>query len=132
MTAPCPSFGPILIVDDDEVVRRLVAGGLAARGCTDIDEVSTLFEAGNAISTQRYAAAVTDLHLPDGNGMEFVHMARRGLASMSRDMVIAVSSAYLSERTSRLLLRLGADEVMGKPADLDRIVARLQGCVAAA
>ena len=117
--------GPVLVVDDDDVTRRLVAGALAARGYADIDEVKTLAEAGNAISTRAYGGAVIDLHLPDGNGMEFVHMARRGLTSRAPEMAIVVSSAYVSARTSRLLMRLGANEVMGKPADVERIASLL-------
>jgi ActR/RegA family two-component response regulator len=124
--SPVAAAGPVLIVDDDMVTRRLVAGALAARGITDIDEVGSLAEAGNAISSRAYAGAVIDLHLPDGNGMEFVHMVRRGLASLSRGMVVVVSSAYVSERTSRLLLRLGATEVMRKPPDVERIAALLK------
>ena len=113
---------PLLIVDDDELTLKLVAGALRARGFDDIDTASTLTDAGNAISTRAYAAAIVDLHLPDGNGMEFVHMARRGLSSLNRDMAVIVSSAYVSPRTSKLLLRLGATEVMRKPPDIERIV----------
>lgn len=113
---------PLLIVDDDELTLKLVAGALRARGFDDIDTASTLTDAGNAISTRAYAAAIVDLHLPDGNGMEFVHMARRGLSSLNRDMAVIVSSAYVSPRTSNLLLRLGATEVMRKPPDIERIV----------
>lgn len=117
---------PILIVDDDEICRRLVSGALRARDIDDISEVSTLTDAGTAISTRAYFAAIVDLHLPDGNGMEFVHMARRGLTSLNRDMIIIVSSAFISPRTSRLLTRLGATEIMRKPPDIDRITSLLR------
>ena len=119
LASPSPS---ILIVDDDEITQRLMSGALNARGFGDTHIVSTLTEAGNAISDASYAAAIVDLHLPDGNGMEFVHMVRRGLTSLNRDMTIIVSSAFVSRRTSNLLLRLGATEVMRKPPDIDRII----------
>ncbi len=126
MTLPtiCPSH-PILIVDDDPITLKLVAGALQSRGIGDIETVSTLTEAGNAISQRRYSAAIVDLHLPDGNGMEFVHMVRRGLTSQNRDMVVIVSSAYVSPRTTGLLSRLGATEIMRKPPDIERIVGLL-------
>lgn len=122
MPAPPSARHAILIVDDDELTLKLVAGALRARGVSDIDTVSTLTDAGNAISTRAYAAAIVDLHLPDGNGMEFVHMVRRSLTSLNRDMAVIVSSAYVSPRTNTLLLRLGATEVMRKPPDIARIV----------
>lgn len=116
---------PVLIVDDDQITQKLVSGALHARGFGDIDVVSTLTDAGNAISERLYSAAIVDLHLPDGNGMEFVHMVRRGLSSLNRNMVVIVSSAYVSPRTANLLLRLGATEVMRKPPDIERIAALL-------
>jgi len=126
MTTPIiPTPHPVLIVDDDQITLKLVAGALRSRGVGDIQTVSTLSEAGNAISLRRYGAAIVDLHLPDGNGMEFVHMVRRGLASLNRDMAVIVSSAYVSPRTASLLLRLGATEVMRKPPDIERIISLL-------
>lgn len=116
----------VLIVDDDAVTRRLITGALQARGNFETVEVESLADATAALAAETFCAAILDLRLPDGNGMEFVHMVRRGLASRSRDMVIVVSSAFVSARTSRLLLRLGATEVMGKPPDISRIAALLQ------
>jgi len=123
MTLPtiCPP-DPVLIVDDDPVTLKLVTGALQSHGVGEIQTISTLTEAGNAISLRSFSAAIVDLHLPDGNGMEFVHMVRRGLTSQNRDMVVIVSSAYLSPRTAGLLLRLGATEIMRKPPDIERIV----------
>lgn len=114
---------PILVVDDDEMTRRLISGALQARGVNQIEEAASLSEAGKAISAKVFGAAIVDLHLPDGNGMEFVHMVRRGLASRNHDALVIISSAFISPRTSALLTRLGATEIMRKPPDIDKIVA---------
>lgn len=114
---------PLLIVDDDEMTRRLVSGALQARGVSQIEEAASLSEASKAFSKTVFGAAIVDLHLPDGNGMEFVHMVRRGLASRNPDALIIISSAFVSPRTSALLSRLGATEIMRKPPDIDKIVA---------
>jgi CheY-like chemotaxis protein len=121
MRDPEPVAGTVLLVDDDAVSRRLVGGLLSAHGLATA-EVGSLAEAGAAIAEHAFDAAVVDLHLPDGNGMEFVHLARRGRHSRSPQMAIVVCSAYASERTSRLLKRLGADAVLAKPPDPDRLM----------
>ncbi|NND48705.1 MAG: response regulator [Rhizobiales bacterium] len=108
---------PVLIVDDDPVTRRLISGVFEMHQIGPITMVETLGEAGHAIVGQRFNAVIADLHLPDGNGMELVHMVRRGARSKNRDCALIVCSAYAHERTTRLILALGADAVLGKPVD---------------
>jgi CheY-like chemotaxis protein len=116
----------VLLVDDDAVTRRLIGGFLRARGLA-VTEVSSLATAAMAIAERAFAAAIVDLHLPDGNGMEFVHLARRGPYSKAPQMVIAVCSAYVAARTTQLLMRLGADAVFPKPPEPERLMALLAG-----
>jgi DNA-binding response OmpR family regulator len=116
---------PVLIVDDDQVTSRLISGVFEMNGIGPIRRVGTLGEAGRAIATARYRAVVADLHLPDGNGMELVHLLRRGRRSQNREATLIVCSAYARARTTYLILRLGADAVLDKPADPETLLACL-------
>jgi len=116
---------PVLIVDDDQVTSRLIGGVFEMNGIGPVVRVGTLGVAGRAIATTRYRAVVADLHLPDGNGMELVHLMRRGRRSQNRDATLIVCSAYARARTTHLLLRLGADAVLDKPADPETLLACL-------
>ena len=116
----------ILVVDDDPVIRRLVTGTLEVRGAGPVRTVSTLMEAGIAIAEQPFQAAIVDLSLPDGNGMEFVHLVRRGPLSLNPEMMILVCSAYAHPRTTSLLTRLGANAVLPKPPDLPTLLKFVQ------
>lgn len=107
----------VLIVDDDPVTSRLIGGFFETQGLASVSAVRTLADAGHAITTTAFRAIITDLHLPDGNGMELVHLVRRGPRSRNRDSTVIVCSAYANEGAATLLRRLGADAVLGKPAD---------------
>ena len=108
---------PVLIVDDDPVTGRLISGAFEMHQIGPVTVARTLGEAGHAIVEQRFCAIIADLHLPDGNGMELIHLVRRGPRSKNRNCALIVCSAYAHERTTRLILALGADAVLGKPAD---------------
>ncbi|MFV2092361.1 MAG: response regulator [Hyphomicrobiales bacterium] len=108
----------ILIVDDDIITRKLVGAALLGRGYR-VTQVDGLTEAGKAIATSVYDVSIVDLNMPDGNGMEFVHLVRRGLQSLNPAMTIIVCSAYAAARPAALLQRLGADAVFEKPVPLE-------------
>lgn len=113
---------PVLIVDDDPVTARLIAGVFEVNGIGPTTSVSTLGDAGREIAAGRFRAVITDLHLPDGNGMELVHLVRRGPRSKNRETALIVCSAYAREHTVRLIRRLGADQVLAKPPDPDALL----------
>jgi two-component system response regulator PilR (NtrC family) len=69
----------ILVVDDDQDTVVLLTMLLKRQGWT-VDTASTLSEAKNALSEQEYGVLVTDLHLPDGDGIALAQAGKFGLA----------------------------------------------------
>ena len=68
-----------------------------------------------------YAAAIVDLGLPDGNGLDLIRSARR---RGERTVIIAVTArGQVADRIAGL--EAGADDYMVKPVDLDELSARL-------
>ena len=73
-----------LIVDDEPAIRELVAITL---GRMDIDcaSAATLSEARQALQDQRFDLCLTDMRLPDGNGLDLIaHIAQPILNCLSR------------------------------------------------
>src|SRR5262249_48657812 len=66
----------LLVVEDNQDLAQLVATGLKAAGF-DADLVGSAGEARTALTTTRYAAAVLDLGLPDGDGLSILQEMRR-------------------------------------------------------
>ncbi len=75
--------GPLsfLVLEDDERVRRALARALQTHG--RVDAVGTCAAARMAIRARRFDAAVLDVHLPDGTGLDLVDPMRERNAAAS-------------------------------------------------
>lgn len=115
----------ILVVEDDQdineiVTTKLTKAGYACDQAFSGTEASLLLE--RAAAGAPYDVVVTDLMLPGLAGERIVELVR---ASGSDTPVIVISArAGVSDRVD--LLRLGADDYLVKPFDLDELVARVE------
>jgi DNA-binding response OmpR family regulator len=66
----------ILVVEDDESLRRYVRAALEDRGFS-IDEAVCLDDATGYVEGVPYDAVVFDLGLPDGDGLSLIEIIRR-------------------------------------------------------
>lgn len=64
--------GNILVVDDDESVRRLLMEYLAERSCLHVDGARDGVEALHQIALKRYAVVVLDVMMPYMSGVDFL------------------------------------------------------------
>jgi DNA-binding response OmpR family regulator len=71
VTDPSPGLGLILIVDDEEPIRKLLLAFLTRRGYS-VEAAATLAEARAALAKKVFDLAIVDLLLPDGDGMDLV------------------------------------------------------------
>ena len=112
----------VLVADDDEQVRRVLSRALERAG-HDVETVRSGTEALVAIESAAPDLVVTDINMPDMDGIELlVHLVERGGIK-----VIAISGGGLFPRDELLADAelLGAVDVMGKPFELDELVARV-------
>ena len=86
-----------------------------------VDWVRDLRSARTALSDPAYEAMVLDLGLPDGDGTALIRELRRTGSGLS----IIVVSARDQVRDRVACLRLGADDFLVKPFDLDELAARI-------
>jgi len=111
----------LLVVEDNQDLAQLVAKGLKAAGF-DADVVGSAGEARTALTTTRYAAAVLDLGLPDGDGLSILQEMRR--REDPTPVLVLTARSGVNDRVRGL--RSGADDYLVKPFALEELVARLQ------
>ena len=112
----------LLLVDDDEVFRSRLVLALRARNY-DVREASTAAMAIELAEAETPERAIVDLRIPGPSGLELV----KALKALDPATVIVVLTGYGSIATAIEAVRLGARDYLTKPADVDRIVAALEG-----
>lgn len=114
----------LLVVEDTEDLADALLRHLRGEGHA-VDHVATVAEAAAAFRTTDYAAAVLDLGLPDGSGLDLLRAERaRGNRT---PILIATARDRISDRIAGL--DAGADDYVVKPFDLAEIEARLRAHV---
>jgi two-component system chemotaxis response regulator CheY len=104
----------ILIVEDSPTMRSLLTSSLEALpGPVKILEVGSGFEALRHLPRQRFDLIVTDINMPDINGLELVSFVKNTPAFRSIPLVIVSTEG--SERDREKGMRLGADAYLVKP-----------------
>ncbi|HVH18843.1 MAG TPA: response regulator [Myxococcota bacterium] len=117
----------ILIVEDSPTMRALLASALEElEGSVKITEAESGFEALRVLPRERWDLIVTDVNMPDINGLELVSFVKGNDAY--RGVPLIIVSTEGSERDRAKGLELGADAYLVKPfepADLREIAAQL-------
>lgn len=106
----------VLVVDDEESLRELMELTLVGMGL-DVDVAGDLATARRRLSEQRYALCLTDMRLPDGNGLDLVSL----ITSSSPETPVAVITAYGSAENAVAALKAGAFDYLAKPVGLDAL-----------
>ena len=111
----------ILIVEDEITLNKTIAEGLTEYGYqTDTSE--SFKDAEYYVGIRNYELVLSDLMLPDGNGIELIEAIK---AKSPRTSVVIIS-AKDDKETEIKALRAGADDYIKKPFDFDILVARLE------
>lgn len=99
----------ILVVDDDDHVRDALVDELSSD--YRVEAVSCGGEAFDALALHQYDVIISDLKMPDHDGIEVLEYARQH----QRDPVRVLLTGYLDERAHRALLSPDAPYKVGKP-----------------
>jgi two-component system KDP operon response regulator KdpE len=110
----------ILAVDDELQILRALKLVLRSAGYTVVT-AATMEEALDAAAVSPTDAAIVDLLLPDGDGIELCRQLREWSS-----MPIIVLSAVGDEEEKVRALRSGADDYVTKPFGPQELVARLE------
>ncbi len=110
----------VLIVDDEAQILRALRVILGDAGF-EVVPAMTAKEALDAVSVRPPDAAIIDLVLPDGDGIDVCRSIREW-----SEMPVLVLSAVGEEREKVRALEAGADDYVTKPFAPDELVARLR------
>ena len=104
----------ILIVEDSSTMRALLASALEdLEPPVKITEVASGFEALHILPRESFDLIVTDINMPDINGLELVSFVKNNNAYRSIPLVIVSTEG--SERDREKGVNLGADAYIVKP-----------------
>jgi DNA-binding NtrC family response regulator len=104
----------ILMVDDEPAVL-FGYGRYFAKTGYETAEALSLADARKAVQTRRFDAVLLDLNLPDGNGLDWI----RSLREEYPDIAVIVITGQGDIPTAVEAMRLGADNFLVKPVDMD-------------
>ena len=106
----------VLIVDDEADIRELLVLTLSRMG-VDADAMPTIAEAKQALGARPYDLCLTDMRLPDGDGLDVL----RYIAEHHGNTPVAVITAYGSTENAVQALKAGAFDYLAKPIKLEQL-----------
>ena len=110
----------LLLVEDDEAIRRSLSRGLVEQGAT-VSTAGTAVEAIQALAVEKPDAVVLDLGLPDLDGADVLALIRA-----QSDLPVLIATARDSDREMVRLLDAGADDYLVKPFSAAQAMARVR------
>jgi two-component system response regulator PilR (NtrC family) len=115
---------PVLVVDDEPDICELIALTLDRLGHKS-QTAHTLLEAKEKLTQQRYALCLTDMRLPDGDGLELISFISKACPGTP----VAMISAHGNMDTAIEALKRGAFDFLNKPIQLDELKALIQSAI---
>ncbi|MFO0828885.1 MAG: sigma-54 dependent transcriptional regulator [Phycisphaerales bacterium] len=106
----------VLVVDDKEMMRDSVATTLARRGHTAVS-CSSAKQALERIAERAPDAVITDLQMPDMNGLELLQEIRK----IDEQLPVLVMTAFGSVETAVQAMKQGAFDYVTKPFGGDEL-----------
>ena len=117
--APLAAERPrILVVDDEQAVRDLVAKTLAMADY-DVETVADGPTAIERLRTNEYDLLITDLKMPGMDGLSVIREARR----QSAELPIIIITGFSTEASAIEAINLGVSGYLTKPFRLPRVLA---------
>ncbi|MDX5363665.1 MAG: sigma-54 dependent transcriptional regulator [Pseudazoarcus pumilus] len=111
----------VLVVDDEDDIRELIELSLLRMGLS-CETAASVGEATQRLDKGRYRLCLTDMRLPDGDGLDIVARIQQQHAGLP----VAVISAFGSVDTAIRALKLGAFDFVTKPVELKALRALVQ------
>ncbi len=105
-----------LVIDDEPDIRELLALTLGRMGI-DTVVAEDITGARKALGSHRFDICLTDMRLPDGDGLDLVQWMQKNAPGVP----VAVITAHGNVETAVQALKLGAFDFISKPLDLNNL-----------
>jgi len=113
----------ILLAEDSATTRSFLVSTLEEINDFEIIEASSGFEALKLLPRRKFSLIITDINMPDINGLELINFVKSNLQYSSIPLIVVTTEG--AERDRQKGLALGADEYLVKPinpAELQELV----------
>jgi two-component system chemotaxis response regulator CheY len=114
----------ILVVEDSASMRSYLTTIIEGDADLEIVEASTGFEALKTLPHHKFDAIVTDINMPDINGLELVSFLKNH--PVYRVIPILIISTESADADRQRAAALGAEEYVCKPFEASELMAKLR------
>ncbi len=114
----------LLLVDDSATARAFAAAALEDAADLEITQAASGFEAIRILPTESFDLVITDINMPDINGLELIRFARTHERYQATPLIIISTEGH--ERDRDKALALGANEYLVKPYAADQLLAAVR------
>lgn len=111
----------VLIIDDDVSLTKILREELTSVGY-EVEVMNESSEALNRLQNEFYDLILLDLKMPQVDGFEIL----KELRAKNYPGKIIVMTAYADVENAVLAKKLGADDFLSKPYDLDELLITIQ------
>ena len=121
---PRGELNRVLVIDDEPDIRELIDLTLSRMGLA-AECAGTVAEAREHLAEGRFQLCLTDMRLPDGDGLEMV----RFIAEHYPQTPVAVITAFGSAENAVAALKAGAFDYLAKPVGLEQLRALVKSAL---
>ncbi|MGB3224722.1 MAG: response regulator [Desulforhopalus sp.] len=114
----------ILLVDDELVIRRVLSRELRAENFS-VTAVSSGNEAIDALGDTLYDLVITDLTMEGIDGVDILKATRK----VAPQTAVIIITGYDDSQPAREAIRLGVDDFLVKPFEVEELLFSIQGCL---
>ncbi|MGE0211500.1 MAG: sigma-54-dependent transcriptional regulator [Parvibaculaceae bacterium] len=114
----------VLLVEDSLSIAAMYRHALETEGYS-VEQAGTLAQARKSAAGGGFTAALLDLGLPDGDGLDLLHEWHRSRARMS--VIVVTANASINKAVQAV--REGAFDYLVKPLASERLIATLKNAV---
>ena len=111
-----PTAARVLVVDDEPDIVELLELALLRMGL-QVESATNVREAQQQLDNKSFDLCLTDMRLPDGEGIEVV----RHIAARNMRIPVAVITAHGNMENAIAVLKAGAFDYLSKPVALDQL-----------
>jgi two-component system, NtrC family, response regulator AtoC len=108
----------ILVVDDEALVRDIIRKGLSQMGGFSVEVAQGGLEAIEKIEKDVFDLVLTDLKMPGMDGIELL----KTIKGTRPEVMVILMTAYGSIETAVEAMRIGANDYITKPIDLNELL----------
>ncbi|HEY8948512.1 MAG TPA: response regulator [Rhizomicrobium sp.] len=119
----------VLVVDDNQHMRKLVVAILQAFGVTQISEASNGLRALAVMSEENPDAIILDWMMDEMNGIEFTKEVRNSPTSPNPYVPIIMLTGHTSADCVQQARDAGINEFLAKPVSVKAMLARLTAVI---